>query len=66
MYILHVIMPAVSLTMIIPANEKKGFYGYEYEDESFGLSHEGLFPFSHRATLSLCLAVIMISLSNTR
>lgn len=58
-------MPAVSLTMIIPANEK-GFYGYEYEDESFGLSHEGLFPFSHRATLSLCLALIMISLSNTR
>lgn len=59
-------MPAVSLTMIIPANEKKGFYGYEYEDESFGLSHEGLFPFSHRATLTLCLALIMISLSNTR
>lgn len=66
MYILHVIMPAVSLTIIIPTNEKKGFYGYEYEDESFGLSHEGLFPFSHRATLSLCLALIMISLSNTR
>lgn len=59
-------MPAVSLTIIIPTNEKKGFYGYEYEDESFGLSHEGLFPFSHRATLSLCLALIMISLSNTR